>query len=164
MSFMDRDIIAEKYCEIKEVAEAGGYKLHPDEEFCKNLVAGILKNEKRYGIEACPCRLVRGEAKDNLDIVCPCYYRDEDLAQYGACFCALYVGESFDGERQIPDRRQAEKAGAKENAKQGPKLGEIQLKYPVWRCSVCGYLCAKNDPPAKCPVCKAASERFERFI
>lgn len=164
MGFMDRDVIAKRYSEIKEVAEAGGYKLHPNEEFCMGLVAGILKNNGRYGIEACPCRLVRGEGKDNLDIICPCYYRDDDLAEYGACFCALYVGESFDEAKQIPDRRIAKKSSAEKENQPELKLGGSQLKYPVWRCSVCGYLCAKNAPPAKCPVCKASSERFERFI
>lgn len=159
---MDREAVAKKYREIKEIAEAGGYRLHPDEEFCMGLIAGILKNDARYGLEACPCRLVRGEARDNLDIICPCYYRDDDLAEFGACFCALYIGENFDSARQIPDRRRAEKA--KREAPAELKLAGAQLKYPVWRCSVCGYLCAKNDPPAKCPICKAASERFERFM
>jgi rubrerythrin len=38
------------------------------------------------------------------------------------------------------------------------------LPYPVWRCRVCGYLCARDEPPAVCPVCKAQKERFERFF
>jgi ferredoxin-thioredoxin reductase catalytic chain len=33
----------------------------------------------------------------------------------------------------------------------------------VWRCRVCGYLCAKEEPPARCPVCKADKDRFEPF-
>ena len=40
----------------------------------------------------------------------------------------------------------------------------FSLKYPVWRCKVCGYLCARDEPPGLCPVCKAGKERFERFI
>jgi len=35
--------------------------------------------------------------------------------------------------------------------------------YPVWRCKVCGYLCARGTPPEKCPVCKASRDRFEPF-
>jgi ferredoxin-thioredoxin reductase catalytic chain len=38
------------------------------------------------------------------------------------------------------------------------------LPYPVWRCKVCGYLCARDGPPEICPICKAKKERFERFI
>jgi len=33
----------------------------------------------------------------------------------------------------------------------------------VWRCRVCGYLCARERPPAVCPICKATSDRFEAF-
>ena len=40
----------------------------------------------------------------------------------------------------------------------------IQLKYPVWRCKVCGYICARNEPPDQCPICKADKDRFERFV
>jgi rubrerythrin len=34
---------------------------------------------------------------------------------------------------------------------------------PVWRCRVCGYLCARNEPPDICPICKVTKDRFERF-
>jgi rubrerythrin len=37
-------------------------------------------------------------------------------------------------------------------------------KMPVWRCKVCGYLCARDEPPEVCPICKATKERFERFM
>jgi len=40
----------------------------------------------------------------------------------------------------------------------------LNLEYPVWRCKVCGYLCAREKPPEICPVCKAGRERFEIFI
>jgi rubrerythrin len=38
------------------------------------------------------------------------------------------------------------------------------LPYPVWRCKVCGYLCAREQPPGICPICKVTKDRFERFI
>jgi len=38
------------------------------------------------------------------------------------------------------------------------------LPLPVWRCKVCGYLCAREGPPEICPICKAKKERFERFM
>jgi ferredoxin-thioredoxin reductase catalytic chain len=37
------------------------------------------------------------------------------------------------------------------------------LSKPVWRCKVCGYLCARDEPPDLCPICKVKKERFERF-
>lgn len=33
----------------------------------------------------------------------------------------------------------------------------------VWRCKVCGYLCARVSPPEECPICKVPRERFEPF-
>jgi rubrerythrin len=36
-------------------------------------------------------------------------------------------------------------------------------RLPVWRCRVCGYLCARDEPPGVCPICKAKKDRFERF-
>ena len=38
------------------------------------------------------------------------------------------------------------------------------LAFPVWRCKVCGYLAAREEPPAVCPICKVPKERFERFM
>jgi ferredoxin-thioredoxin reductase catalytic chain len=29
---------------------------------------------------------------------------------------------------------------------------------------VCGYLCAREEPPGTCPICKAEKDRFERFM
>jgi rubrerythrin len=37
-------------------------------------------------------------------------------------------------------------------------------KLPVWRCTVCGYLCAREDAPEICPICGVAHDRFERFM
>jgi rubrerythrin len=63
----------------------------------------------------------------------------------------------------IPERRPP----IKERANL-PKPNETplpqQLSYPVWRCKVCGYLCAREEPPGICPICKVSKERFERFL
>lgn len=145
--------------ELKSDAASGGYRINPDDDFVEGLVEGMLVNKDRYGIESCPCRLLTGNPEDNKDIICPCDYRDEDLAEYGACFCALYVTGDENSQRQVPDRRPQGKEKNKETESSLPS----SLPYPVWRCSVCGYLCAANNPPRVCPICKA-QERFERFI
>ena len=49
------------YRTLKADAEKNGYRLNPDEDFAKNLVRGLLKNEQRYGYRACPCRLASGK-------------------------------------------------------------------------------------------------------
>ena len=71
-----------------EYTIAEGY-LFPDLNFTKALVKGLLINEKRYGYRVCPCRLASGIKKDDLDIICPCDYRDPDLNEFGSCYCAL---------------------------------------------------------------------------
>ena len=155
------------YERLNKEAEAGGYHLNPDFEFTKALIRGLLVNEQRYGYWACPCRLAAGKKVEDLDIICPCDYRDPDLNQYGTCYCALYVSdEVLSGEKKlqsIPERRPP--AEERRKIEQKPVAASISsLPLPVWRCKVCGYLCAREEPPGICPVCKAKKDRFERFI
>jgi ferredoxin-thioredoxin reductase catalytic subunit len=74
------------YEKLKKEAEANGYHLNPDVDFTKDLVKGILTNEKRYGYWNCPCRLASGDKAQDLDIICPCDYRDADVMEYGSCY------------------------------------------------------------------------------
>lgn len=146
-------------------AESSGYHLNPDTEFTRALAEGLLVNQSRYGYRACPCRLASGNRPEDTDIICPCDYRDTDLDEYGCCFCGLYVtSEVLKGEKDIgsiPDRRKAVKGEKEKEPVPDPARG---LPYPVWRCKVCGYLCAREHPPQNCPVCKADKERFEKFM
>lgn len=153
--------------QLDREAESGGYHLNPDREFTLSLVKGLLTNERRFGYRACPCRLASGERDDDLDIICPCDYRDPDLNDWGTCYCALYVSDEIArGERAaqpIPERRPpAEERESRRSGGGAPRpSGGAEL--PVWRCRVCGYLCAREEPPERCPVCKATKDRFERF-
>ena len=141
-------------------AEAGGYHLNPDREMVIMLCEGLLTNLGRYGYMGCPCRLLDGVKEADLDLICPCDYRDPDLDEYGACFCALYVSENvlkgLQKVTSIPERRpdEAERAKPAKAAAAGIK---------VWRCKVCGYLAAREHPPGRCPVCQAERDRFEVF-
>jgi ferredoxin-thioredoxin reductase catalytic chain len=154
------------YQRLKKEAEDAGYHLNPDAEFAKNLVLGLIVNENRYGYMACPCRLASGDKNEDLDIICPCDYRDADLLQFGACYCALYVSQKIiGGEGQvasIPERRSP--PDQRRSTPQVQTAEPSQLSHPVWRCRVCGYLCAREGPPEVCPICKARRERFERFM
>jgi len=177
-------------------AESAGYHLNPDREFTLGLIEGMLVNERRYGYWACPCRLASGVKAEDLDIICPCDYRDADVSQYGSCYCALYVSQEIkDGKKKatrVPERRPAERmaspaertaspadrmsgpsgAGAgstpppraASGGAPGPALPDLSgLRYPLWRCRVCGYLCARDGPPDVCPICRAKKDRFERY-
>jgi ferredoxin-thioredoxin reductase catalytic subunit len=154
------------YQRLRKEAESGGYFLNPDEEFTKLLVRSLLINEKRYGYWACPCRLAEGKKDEDLDIICPCIYRDADISEYNACYCGLYVSkDAYDGKvpiKPIPERRPPPEERNRE--RQGSPVNLSNLRYPVWRCSVCGYLAARDNPPDVCPICKARRDRFERFI
>jgi ferredoxin-thioredoxin reductase catalytic subunit/rubredoxin len=154
---------------LNREAKEGGYTLNPDMEFTKELIKSLLINEKRYGYWACPCRLASGSKEEDLDIICPCDYRDADMSEYGACYCALYVSSAIArGEKvaeSIPERRPPREARMKMRENMPAAGGPASdLAYPVWRCKVCGYLCARDQPPEICPVCKAKKERFERFM
>jgi ferredoxin-thioredoxin reductase catalytic subunit len=156
------------YDEFKKSAEKSGYFINDDKEFVQALLDSINVNMDRYGYGACPCRLASGDKKKDLDIICPCNYRDTDLNDYGSCFCGLYVSEKvLKGEKSlgsIPDRRLSTLKSQKSSDNCGGELGLGKLKVPIYRCLVCGYLCGREQPPGKCPICKAESERFEQIL
>ena len=146
-------------------AKSHGYSLNPDFKFLDDLLEGLKQNEDRYGYPLCPCRLSSGTFEFDRDIICPCDYRDPDLSQYDQCYCALYVTrdvlEGKRSARSIPERRGLPEKRVEHTPSEG---APFELTHPVWRCRVCGYLCARDDPPPVCPICKAKRDRFERFM
>jgi ferredoxin-thioredoxin reductase catalytic chain len=165
MEQIEQKEVDELYVRLKREQEGSGYYLNPDTEFTKDLVRGLIVNTRRYGYPSCPCRLASGMKSEDLDIICPCDYRDPDVNDYGACYCALYVSRAVFQEKKpvqsIPERRPP----AEERKKSTEPVTNLgTLPYPVWRCRVCGYLCARPAPPDVCPICKVSKERIERFI
>jgi ferredoxin-thioredoxin reductase catalytic subunit/rubredoxin len=165
------------YKKLKEDAEAYGYHLNPDEQFTKDLIKGLLINEGRYKYQSCPCRLSTGEIEKDRDIICPCDYRDADINDYGACYCGLYVNQEIaDKTRKltsIPERRylkpvpeSTKTVGVTPGLQKSVLIDSLvsSIPIPVWRCKVCGYLCAREKPPEVCPICKVKKDRFERFL
>ena len=96
-------------------AKAAGYNINPDDEITGYLCQGLVTNIDRYGYMACPCRLAAGEKAADLDIICPCDYRQADVAEYGSCYCALYATKEWiEGSvphDAVPERRPPEKSG-----------------------------------------------------
>jgi ferredoxin-thioredoxin reductase catalytic chain len=165
-------LVGTLYRQLKDDAGRSGYHLNPDEQFTLDLVEALLINTERYGYPSCPCRLAAGAREEDLDIICPCDYRDPDLSEYGSCYCALYVSDEIaSGKKRaesIPERRPVKeerdkKKGTREKGKTPDGPG-AELSYPVYRCKVCGYLCARDEPPGKCPICGVDKDRFERFM
>jgi ferredoxin-thioredoxin reductase catalytic subunit len=158
------DNINRAFDRLKQEAEDSGYYLNPDTGFTKDLVKGLLVNRERYRYLACPCRLASGNKAEDLDIICPCDYRDKDLAENGSCYCGLYVSQDVvKGEKRIRPIHDRRPIGRQRKVRTEKNIDVLTLPLPIWRCRVCGYLCARDNPPEICPICKAVKERFERF-
>ena len=82
-----------------------------------DLIKGLVDNKKYYGYQSCPCRLASGNRELDRDLICPCDYAPEDIKEFGACYCNLYlrldfyetINEEF---VNIPERRPLEKEKA----------------------------------------------------
>jgi ferredoxin-thioredoxin reductase catalytic chain len=159
-----REEIDQRYVELDADARQSGYFLNPEQEFTRGLVEGLLINQKRYGYESCPCRLSMGVAEEDRDIICPCDYRDSDIAMYGACYCGLYISQELYLAKKPAPAIPESRPPRSERVQKTSGVISSKLPYPVWRCKVCGYLAARNSPPEICPICKAKKERFEKFV
>ncbi len=155
-------------------AKTYGYYLTPQPDLLAMFLEGLKTNEERYGYPSCPCRLATGNLELDRDIICPCDYRDPDVAEYGACYCRLYVNKTvFESQNlpEVPERRPVEKqeraygtsakqpvAASTEKAASTPPQPEIKKK--LWYCKQCGYVVYREEPPYVCPICKAKREMF----
>ncbi len=101
------------YEQLKKVQEPKGYFFSNDKKQVLELLEGLIANKDRYGYMACPCRLASGDRENDKDIVCPCVYRTPDVAEFGSCYCNLYVSKEWNEgkiEKQyVPERRPPEK-------------------------------------------------------
>lgn len=104
---------AELYGKLKKVQEPKGYYFSDNRERVMELLEALLVNRERYGYMACPCRLASGDREKDRDIICPCVYREPDVAEFGSCYCNLYVSKEWNEgtiEREyVPERRPPEK-------------------------------------------------------
>ena len=160
-------------------AKTYGYYLVPQPELLKGFLEGLKTNEDRYGYPLCPCRLTSGNFEYDRDIICPCDYRDPDVAQYGACYCRLYVNKQvYESQNlpEVPERRPQEKItraygtqttpaaqssqGTQEKPADKTEKTSPGVKKKLWYCKQCGYVVFREDPPYICPICKAKKELF----
>jgi ferredoxin-thioredoxin reductase catalytic subunit len=98
---------------LRALQEPKGYYFNKDESMTLQLMDSLLANKERYGYMACPCRLASGDRNQDRDIICPCEYREDDVREYGSCFCGLYVSREWNEDRIphefVPERRPPEK-------------------------------------------------------
>lgn len=94
-------------------AAAQGFELNADRGHVLQLMEGLLTNEARYGYRCCPCRLSHNDREADRDIICPCAYREPDVAEFGSCYCGLYVSHAWNSgamaHAYVPERRPLEK-------------------------------------------------------
>ncbi len=98
---------------LRKVQEAKGYYFNKDLDVVFDLLQALLINRERYGYMCCPCRLASGDKEWDQDIICPCIYRAPDVAEYGSCYCNLYVSKDWNEDRiphvYVPERRPLDK-------------------------------------------------------
>lgn len=98
---------------LRKIQEPKGNLFNTNKEKVLELLEGLIANRTRYGYMSCPCRLASGQRDKDRDIICPCEYREDDVREYGSCYCSLYVSREWN-ERTIehgfvPERRPSEK-------------------------------------------------------
>ena len=107
--------VEELYQMLKKSQEPKGYYFNQDRERVFDLLAALLFNKERYGYMGCPCRLLSGNRDQDRDIICPCEYSAPDIAEYGSCYCNLYVSKEWNEGNiprdYVPERRPPEKMG-----------------------------------------------------
>jgi len=98
---------------LKKVQEPKGYYFSNNHERVMELLEALLVNKERYGYMVCPCRLASGDRDNDRDIICPCVYRQPDVAEFGSCYCNLYVSKEWNegkiDQQYVPERRPPEK-------------------------------------------------------
>jgi ferredoxin-thioredoxin reductase catalytic chain len=105
--------VEQLYDSLKKIQEAKGYYFKKDRKRVFDLLQGLLINKERYGYMCCPCRLAADDPDWDEDIICPCVYREQDVAEYGSCYCNLYVSRAWNEDKiphlYVPERRPPEK-------------------------------------------------------
>ena len=98
---------------LKKAQEPKGYFFNVDKAREFELIQALIINKERYGYMACPCRLASGDKVNDKDIICPCVYRTPDVAEFGSCYCNLYVSPEWNENKipheYVPERRPPEK-------------------------------------------------------
>lgn len=98
---------------LRKSQEPKGYFFNKNRDQVFELLSALLSNKDRYGYMACPCRLASADKEHDKDIICPCIYRSPDVAEYGSCYCNLYVSKQWNNDliphEYVPERRPPEK-------------------------------------------------------
>ncbi len=68
------------------------FELNPDKAQVDAVIDGVLENERKFGLKYCPCRVMTGDLKKDLELLCPCNFRLQDkYREQGECWCGLFT-------------------------------------------------------------------------
>ena len=72
--------------------ENNDFILNTDKDHVNTVVSGVLDNEREYGLKLCPCRLRDGTRQRDLELICPCNFKIQDVwKNEGRCWCGLFI-------------------------------------------------------------------------
>jgi len=76
-------------------AENNDFIVNPDAQLVSMVIEGLFTSEKNCGLKLCPCRVRDGSKKCDLDMICPCNFKSQDIwKKEGRCWCGLFVKRS----------------------------------------------------------------------
>jgi len=70
---------------MERIARRSGWRLSPNRERRRKLIAHMLANWANYGHPYCPCRTER-----TRETICPCAWVAEEIERDGRCTCGLF--------------------------------------------------------------------------
>jgi len=80
---------------IGMVSQKNNWILNKAQVPLDDLISGLVDNKKYYDYQSCPCRLASGNRELDRDLICPCDYASDDVKEFGACYCNLYLRSDF---------------------------------------------------------------------
>lgn len=75
----------------EKFTEGNDFMLNPDSNHVNMVIDGVLANEKKFGLKLCPCRLRDGTKERDLQLICPCNFKSQEVwTKEGRCWCGLF--------------------------------------------------------------------------
>jgi ferredoxin-thioredoxin reductase catalytic chain len=74
----------------RQYAREHRWILNPDIRQLEIVIRDLVRNEARFGARYCLCRIRRNDPAKDLNIVCPCIFHEEEIAEEGHCYCNLF--------------------------------------------------------------------------
>ena len=94
---------------VHNVASQYKWRVQPNQEFLRLILEGLQRKFEALGYFLCPCREAWEVRNKDRDIICPCIYASDDIAEFGQCYCGLFLSKERDHSacepHSIPDRR-----------------------------------------------------------